>query len=192
MNLERGNVTKDMLLQAEKMSEISNSERINTFLRLIRTQYYIKIGEFEKAKSYNEIFFIDIYNNQVREFLDIIYIHKFMILYKTEKLEELVILFDNKITQRRFLAIERKGKQLILPYILLDLAKCKLGVQTVDESYGNIYRILDYYHYSNFLSCYTTLQTAIEIVLEELKIDERQKLKLNQLSKIIEETINKF
>ncbi len=192
MNNGSGFVSKEMLSQAEKLSINSDSERIKIFLRMVRTQYHIQNKEFSKAKSYNDIFFVDIHNNQVREFLDQIYIQRFIILYNQKKYDEIVGLFNNKITQRRFLTIERRGQLLIYPNIIYDLAMFKLREQDQETAFSNLYRMLDYYQYNNFLSCYAVLHESIKLIFDGLTLDERQSLKLKQLNKIIEETIGNF
>ncbi len=189
MNSGSGFVSKEMLGQAERLSQNSDSERIKIFLRMVRTQYHIQNKEFGKAKSYNDIFFVDIHNSQVREFLDQIYIHRFIILFNQNRFDDVVNLFNNKITQRRFLTIERKGQMLIYPYIIYDLCRFKVGDQDLETTFSNVYRMLDFYQYSNFLGCYAIIRDCIRLILDNVKLEERQDLKLRQLNKVVEETL---
>lgn len=185
-------VNKETLERIENVASKFESEKMNLYLRLVRTEIAIKERDYSKAKNYNDVFFLDIHNRQVREYLDRIYIHRFVILYHKNMNDEVVRLFESKVTQKRILALERKGRQLIYPYIIYDIAKYKEAYQSKDEAFANIFRILDYYQFNNYFECYKRISACVELAQKGLPLTEKQNMELDRIKNLIEDTLTKI
>ena len=185
-------INKETLERIEKVASKIESEKMALYLRLVRTEIAIKEGDFNKAKSYNDVFFLDIHNSQVREYLDRIYIHRFVALYNLGLNEEIVKLFESKVTQKRILALERKGRQLIYPYVIYDIAKYKEAYQNKEEAFSNVFRILDYYQFNNYFECYRRINGCVEIAQKGLPLSEKQNLELERIKNLVEVTLTKI
>ena len=184
-------INKETLERIEKVASKFESEKMNLYLRLVRTEIAIKEEDYTKAKNYNDVFFLDIHNRQVREYLDRIYIHRFIILYHKNMHEEIVRLFESKVTQKRILALERKGRQLIYPYVVYDLAKYKEAFQSKDEAFSNIFRILDYYQFNNYFECYKRISSCVDLAKEGLPLSDKQQLELDRIKNLVVDSLSK-
>lgn len=182
-------VLKETLERVENVVSKMDSEKMQLYLRLVRTELAIKEKDYNLAKNYNDVFFIDIHNKQVKEYLDRIYIQRFIILYNKGLQEEIVKLFESKVTQKRILGLEKKGMQLIYPYVIYDLAKYKEAYQSKEEAFRNIYRILDYYQFNNHYQCYSRISECIELAQNGLVLNQKEEEDLNKLKTIIDETL---
>ena len=185
-------INKETLERIEKVASKIDSEKMQLYLRLVRTEIAIKEGDYDKAKNYNEVFFLDVHNRQVREYLDRIYIHRFIILHHKGMHDEVVKLFDSKVTQKRILALEKKGRQLIYPYVIYDIAKYREAYQSNDEAFSNIFRILDYYQFNNYFECYKRISACVKLAKNALPITEKQQLELDRIKNLVEDTLTKI
>jgi len=192
LSIDDISIIRETLERIENVASKIESEKMDLYLRLVRTELAIKEGDYNKAKNYNDVSFLDIHNKQVKEYLDRIYIQRFLILYHKGMLGEVVKLFESKITQKRILALERKGVQLIYPYIIYDISKFKEAYQTKEEAFENIIRVLDYYQFNNYFECYTRLSECITLVQNGLPLNHKEKLKLEVLKNIIDDTLKKI
>ena len=184
-------IIKETLERVENVASKINSEKIELYLRLVRTELAIKEGDYTLAKNYNDVFFIDIHNKQVKEYLDRIYIHRFITLYHKGMMEEIVKLFESKVTQKRILSLEKKGMQLIYPYIIYDLAKYKEAYQSKEKAIKNIMRILNYYQFNNYFECYSRLRDCIGLVQQGLPLNSQESVDLDSMKKMIDETLRR-
>lgn len=185
-------LNKETLERIEKVASKIESEKMSLYLRLVRTEIAIKEGDYARAKNYNDVFFLDIHNRQVREYLDRIYIHRFITLYELGLNEDIVKLFESKVTQKRILALEQKGRQLIYPYIIYDIAKYKEAYQNKDEAYSNIFRILDYYQFNNYFECYKRISACVSLAQSGLPLEDKQKTELERIKSLVEDTLTKI